>query len=276
MSKVGFAFAAALAAVAVLALGAALGGAARFTPQANVTIRLAATPQPAAVGADLTYTLTVRNWGPQRARAVTVRDRLPASTTFVSASSSKGSCVGGMVVSCSLGALARGALATVRVVVHPTQDGRIVNRATVQALQRDPARWNNAASTTVVVGPAANLGLGLQAAPRPATVGQPLTYTLAVRNLSSVDASGVVLSDRIPARSTLVSATATQGSCTTAVPVTCALGTIAAGGSAQVTIVVQPTASGYLTNRASVKSDHVDPARGNNARTAIVRVRPAS
>jgi uncharacterized repeat protein (TIGR01451 family) len=276
MLKIRFALVAALGLLAVVALGATTGGAARFAPQANVTIHLAATPQPAAVDSDLTYTLTVRNWGPQRARAVLVRDRLPAGTTFVSATSSKGSCAGAALVSCSLGALARGGIATVKIVVRPTQDGRITNHATVQAFQRDPARWNNSASLSLVVGPAANLGLGLLAAPRPATVGQPLTYTLTVRNLSSVDATGVVLTDRIPARSMLVSATPSQGSCTGAPAISCALGTIAAGASAQVTIVVQPTSSGYLTNRASVKSDHVDPARANNTRTAIVRVKPAS
>ncbi len=276
MSKIRFGVAAALGALGLLTLGTTLGGAAPFEQQANVTIHLAAGPRPAAVGSDLTYTLTVRNWGPQRARAVVVRDRLPASTTLVSASPSKGSCAGAAVVACSLGGLARGAVATVSIVVHPTQDGRIVDHATVQAFQRDPARWNNSASLALVVGPAANLGLALQAFPRPATIGQSLTYTLTVRNLSAVDATGVVLTDRIPARSTLVSATPTQGSCTTTAPVNCALGTIAAGASAQVTVVVQPTAAGYLTNRATVKSDHVDPARTNNTRTAIVRVKPAS
>jgi hypothetical protein len=36
---------------------------------------------------------------------------------------------------------------------------------------------------------------------------------------------------------------------------------------------VQPTAAGYLTNRASVKSDGVDPYRFNNNRSTTVRVR---
>jgi hypothetical protein len=45
---------------------------------------------------------------------------------------------------------------------------------------------------------------------------------------------------------------------------------------AQVTVVIQPTGVGYITIRASVKGDQLDPFRANNSRTAMVRVRPAA
>jgi hypothetical protein len=41
-------------------------------------------------------------------------------------------------------------------------------------------------------------------------------------------------------------------------------------------VVVQPTAAGYITTRAAVKADQLDPFRANNSRTAMVRVRPAA
>jgi uncharacterized repeat protein (TIGR01451 family) len=262
-----------LAAIALLALGTSLAGAAHLRGQADLTIRLAATPRPAAVGADLSYTLVVRNAGPQRARGVVLRDRLPAGVTFVSAQASQGACFGTSIVSCSLGSLARQGVAHVTIVVRPTRSGRLVNSASIFALQRDRAGWNNQARLVTFVGPAANLGLSLAAAPRPATVSQPLTYMLTVRNLSAVDATNVTLASRIPARSTLVSATPSQGTCTGTGPVSCALGTVAAGTAAKVTIVVQPTAAGYLTARAAVKSDEIDPYRFNNSRSTTVRVR---
>jgi len=86
----------------------------------------------------------------------------------------------------------------------------------------------------------------------------------------------VVVTDRLPARSTLVSATPSQGSCTGSAPVSCALGTVAAGATAQITVVVQPTAAGYITTRAAAKADRLDPYRGNNSRSLMVRVRPAA
>jgi len=273
MLKFRWGLALALASIAALTIGTSLGGAARARAQANVTVRIAASSQTAAVGSKLTYTLTVRNLGPQRAPGVVLRDRLPARVTFVSAESTKGTCSGAVVVSCFLGTLRAGAIQQVRIVVQTDAAGRIVNTATVRSMQRDRAMWNNQASHTTIVGAAANLGLSLAATPRPATVGQPLTYTLTARNLSSVEAANVVLTNRIPLRSTLVSATSSQGSCSGTASVTCALGSLAASATAQVTIVVQPTAAGYLINRASVKSDGVDPYRFNNNRSTTVRVR---
>lgn len=273
MLKFRWGLAIALVSIAALTIGTSLGGAARARAHANVTVRIAASSQATAVGSNLTYTLTVRNLGPQRAPGVVVRDRLPARVTLVSAESTKGTCSGVAVVSCSLGTLRAGAIQQLTIVVQPNAAGRIVNTATVRSMQRDQAMWNNQASHTTIVGAAANLGLSLAATPRPATVGQPLTYTLTARNLSSIEATNAVLTNRIPLRSTLVSATASQGSCTGTASVSCSLGSLAAGATAQVTIVVQPTAAGYLTNRASVKSDGVDPYRFNNNRSTTVRVR---
>jgi uncharacterized repeat protein (TIGR01451 family) len=275
MLKLRWSLAAVLALAALVTLGTSLAGAAPWRAQANLTVRVAATPGPVAVGANLTYTLTVRNFGPRGAGNVIVRDRLPANVTFVSAAASQGSCSGTSVVSCSLGRLTRGAVATVTIVVQPTQAGRIVNTATVNANKLDRARWNNRASVATTVGPVANLGLSLAATPRPATLNQPLTYTLTVRNLSASEATNVLLTNRIPMRSTFVSATPSQGSCTGGAVVSCSLGTLAPQSSAQVTIVVTPTAVGHLTNRASVKSDVSDPNRFNNARSTTVRVRAA-
>jgi uncharacterized repeat protein (TIGR01451 family) len=275
MLKLRWSLAAAVALVAFLTLGSSLAGAAPWRPQANLTVRVTATPGPVAVGANLTYTVTVRNWGRRQAGNVIVRDRLPASVTLVSATPSQGTCSGTTVVSCSLGMLPRMAVARVTLVVQPTQAGRIVNIATVNANRPDRARWNNRASVATIVGSAVNLGLSLAATPRPATLNQPLTYTLTVRDLSSVEATNVTLTNRIPVRSTFVSATPSQGSCTGDAMVSCALGTLAGGASAQVTIVVTPTGVGWLTNRASVRSEELDANRRNNTRFTTVRVRAA-
>jgi uncharacterized repeat protein (TIGR01451 family) len=271
----GLAVVLAMGAGAVLALGTSLAGAARGPAGANVTIRLSG-PATTAVGANVNYTLTVRNWGPQHARGVVVRDRLPAGATFVSATPTRGSCSGTTVVVCSHGALPRGAAARVTVVALAPTAGRIVNQASVRAVSRDRARWNNQSSLVTIVGSAADLGLALRAAPRPATVGQPLTYTLTVQNRSSVAATNVVVTDRLPVRSTFVSATATQGTCTGTGPVSCALGTLAAGATAEITVVVQPMTRGYITTRASVTGAEADPFRANNSRWATVFVRPAA
>jgi uncharacterized repeat protein (TIGR01451 family) len=274
MLKIRFGLALALALTTALVLSS-VGGAARGRAQANVTIHMAG-PATAAAGQNLTYTLTVRNNGPKQARGVVVRDRLPAGTTLSSVQASKGSCFGSTVVTCSLGRLNRFGVARVVIVANALNSGRLVNVATVRSNQRDFAMWNNTASLTTVVGAGADLGVTLKATPRPATIGQPLTYTLTIRNRSSVDATNVVVNEWTPARSTLTSAVASQGSCTGARPTVCSLGTLAAGATATITVVAQPTGLGYVTNHATVKSAELDPFRANNSRTMQVRVRAAA
>jgi uncharacterized repeat protein (TIGR01451 family) len=106
------------------------------------------------VGAKLTYTLTVRNAGPDTATNVRVVDALPAGTTFVSVRSNQGTCTGGQIVRCSLGALASGGRAVVTIVVRPTQPGALINEAMVVGDQPEPNTTNNRASTpTLVKGP---------------------------------------------------------------------------------------------------------------------------
>ena len=106
------------------------------------------------VGASLTYTLTVRNAGPDTATNVTVADSLPAATRFVSVQSSQGVCTGGAVVRCALGTLARNASATVTIVVRPLEPGVLINSATVVGAEPEANTANNQASTpTLVQGP---------------------------------------------------------------------------------------------------------------------------
>jgi uncharacterized protein DUF11 len=78
---------------------------------------------------------------------VTVTDTLPASVTFVSATPSQGSCVrAGVIVTCYLGSIANGGVATVAIVVKPTVAGGFTNTASVRASSTDPAAGNNADS----------------------------------------------------------------------------------------------------------------------------------
>jgi uncharacterized repeat protein (TIGR01451 family) len=111
-------------------------------------------PDPVLVGAALTYTLTVHNAGPDTATNVTVADPLPPGTTFVSVTTTTGTCTGGPVVHCSLGSMAAGADAVVTIVVRPTEQGALLNTATVVADQTEANTANNQASApTLVKGP---------------------------------------------------------------------------------------------------------------------------
>jgi uncharacterized repeat protein (TIGR01451 family) len=260
--------------IAIVCAPVAVSSAARFAPRPNLVVHLTATPRPAQVGQNLTYTATVRN---DRADAgnVTLRDWTPARSTFVSATASQGSCTGSRPVVCSLGTIAHGASAKVTVVVKPTANGTIVNSAAVHSNRRDRRPWSNRAVIAVNVGPQANLALGGSASPRPGHVGSDLTYTLHVRNVGGSDATNVKVTARIPARSTFVSATASQGSCTGTAPIVCSLGGLAKGATATVTLVAQPTAAGRLVASGRVQSDQRDLRPWNNTVRLLTRVLPS-
>jgi uncharacterized repeat protein (TIGR01451 family) len=102
--------------------------------------------------------------------------------------------------------------------------------------------------------------------------GQDGTFTITVTNNGPTQATGVTVTDTIPAGATFVSATPSQGSCNAASPVTCALGTIDNGDSATIALVVRPASDGPLSNTADVAATTPDPNPANDSSTAIAQV----
>ncbi|MDQ3774756.1 MAG: DUF11 domain-containing protein, partial [Pseudomonadota bacterium] len=113
--------------------------------------------------------------------------------------------------------------------------------------------------------PPAGLSLTVTDAPDPVAAGQQLTYTLMIRNNGARRATGVTLTDELPAGVTPGAVTTTQGSCGGTDPVGCNLGRIASGAQVTVTVRVTPTAPGTITNQASVAAKKNDPNAGNNS-----------
>ncbi|HEX5762886.1 MAG TPA: CARDB domain-containing protein [Solirubrobacterales bacterium] len=126
-------------------------------------------------------------------------------------------------------------------------------------------------------GDIADLSVTKTDSPDPVTVGGTLTYTVTVTNLGPQEATNVVLDDRMPPQSDLVSATSSVGKCEDkGTRVTCQLGKLAKDATATVTIVVRPTKTGTIDNTASVDSVETDPIPINDSATASTRVTAAS
>ena len=117
-----------------------------------------AAPQGVTSGANLAYTITAANNGPDTASGVTVSDAVPSGSTFVSVSTSAGACkspvVGGTgTVSCSLGGLAASGTATVTLTVKITAaKGTIItDSARIKTATFDQNTANNASSAKTKV-----------------------------------------------------------------------------------------------------------------------------
>ncbi len=244
-------------------------------PIADLALTKSASPNPASVGGNLTYTLTVTNSGPSPATGVTLTDALPTVVNFVSATPSQGICT--PPVTCNLGTLPNGAVATVSIVVKATAVGTVLNTASVAANETDPNPANNTASVTTLVTASADVAVTETASLTNTHLGAgPFTYTLTVTNNGPSPATGVTLSDPLPGGVAFVSAKPTQGSCSGTVTISCALGPLANGASATVTIQVQPVTVGSAVNTATVTANEPDPVPSNNSSSVTVQILPSA
>ena len=237
---------------------------------ADVVVTKSDSPDPVIAGNSLIYTVTVTNNGLLDAGGVTLADTLPAGVTFVSATSTAGTCSeSGGIVSCNdIGALANGASAIVTITVtvpSSTAHGTILsNGATSTATSTDPDTSNNSNIVqTTTVNRLADLEVTKSDSPDPIIAGNNLTYTVTVTNDGPSDASGVTLSDALPGGVTFVSATSTAGTCgESGGTVSCnSIGTLVNGASATVTITVTvpaSTAHGATLSNSATARGHRD------------------
>jgi len=96
-----------------------------------------------------------------------------------------------------------------------------------------------------------------------------VTFTLAVTNNGPGAATGVQVTDTLPAGLGFVSISSSQGSCAVT---SCSIGSMAEGGSANVTLVATTQAEGTIVNTASVSASTVDPVPANGTSSASVKV----
>ena len=263
----------------VNALQPTLNGSDAFVSKIGRSMELALSmtdsPDPVALGSNLTYNLTVTNNGELPATGVTLTDTLPAGATLVSATPGQGSCTGGSTVVCNLGTLNAGANTTVTIVIMPPAVRTINNTATVTANEVDPVPNNNSASQTTQVD-FADVSVAGATAYNKVAPGARVNYLFTVKN-NSGGAAEVTLTDNLPAGTTFVSCSANGGVCGgSGENRTVTFSSLAVGQSALVVLVatVNPSvAEGtLLSNTATVSSTFPDPNTGNNSATTEITV----
>jgi uncharacterized repeat protein (TIGR01451 family) len=116
-----------------------------------------------------------------------------------------------------------------------------------------------------------DVAAAMSAAVADTRTGGEITYAIQVANNGPERAGGIVLSDPLPAGAKLVSATASQGTCTAAAAVACSLGALRPGQVATLTLKL---ASGFgkVTNTATVASKAIDTNPANANATVVSSV----
>jgi uncharacterized repeat protein (TIGR01451 family) len=274
-----------------LALGTPTAGVTIAQPDATITIldddpaitdvelALSDGPDPAIAGGPVTYSVTVTNAGPNRAPATTVVDDLPAGLSFLSASSSSGSCsYAAPRVTCSLGTVWTSE--TVTIVAEPTVAGTIPNTVSVSGAYTDTDATDDSATTTTDVVAGADLDVTLGESADPVPAGQNLVYSLQVRNRGPFAASDPVVTQTIAPDVSFVSAT--PGCSYASGLVTCGAGALGASLAPDQVVPLQvvvarsaPEQVTFGSTATVTSSDPADPDPADNAASLTTTYVPA-
>ncbi|MFD4911128.1 glycine-rich protein, partial [Kitasatospora purpeofusca] len=242
-----------------------------WVTQVGLSVKKTASPTTYVPGQRLTYTFVVSNAGPAPAVDAPVRDALPSALsgfTWTCASGGTGSSCGSASGTGSLDTTATIAANssvtyTVTGIVPSATTGTLSNTATVTrpAASTDPSCGPTCSSTVDTPG-RATTGLSVTKTPdkNPYVPGQPLTYTIVVKNDGPSDAIGTSVKDTLPTTIRNFSWTCTAaggGSCGSPASGTGDINTtvdLPAGSQVtyRLTGTVPADATGSLDNRATV------------------------
>ena len=246
-------------------------------PSADLRLTMSpVTPNPVLTNNDYSYSVKITNIGPLAASNVVLSDALGAgSTLHTIATAGAITNLSPTLTNVTFASLAAGASVTATYEVRASNAGTYTDTAAVAADQADPDKTNNTATVTETVvspqPPTADLSVVGTVMPDIAIVGKPLTYTFTVTNKGPNAATDVKLSDTIPAGVRFVSVKSSLGTDDfVGGLVTSSIGSLGAGATATVTIVVTPSVMGTITDTASVGADQADPHSADNQVTVLV------
>lgn len=249
----------------------------------DLAVTNSASPNPVAVGADITYTQVITNSGPSACTAGTANEATPANTTFVSVAvvttgGGTWTCPNAAPVACTNPSVPPGSTGTITAVYQVnagTAAGTaITDTVTVATTTKDTNLNNNSAAATVNVTAAGDADLSVTNSGSPVSViaGNNITYTQTVTNNGPAAATTPKLVETLPTGTTAVSLTGPTGWTCTLATLTCTDGTNLAATTTTtaftfIVTVNSTTASGPITQTDTVSSTTTDPNSTNNSVT---------
>jgi TolB protein len=128
---------------------------------ADLCVNMQDHPDPVEEGYYLTYSISVKNYGPDNATGVVVTDTLPANINFLSVTSTRGVCnVSNEVVTCNIAELDSGENVIVTIIVQPLIEGLISNSVSINGNEIDSLVFNNSLIEETFVSPVTNTEIG--------------------------------------------------------------------------------------------------------------------
>ncbi|GKS75041.1 IPTL-CTERM sorting domain-containing protein [Acidovorax sp. SUPP950] len=278
-------------------------------PELDILVSMAHSADAIALGAETTYTITVKNSGPSFGTNVVMTDTFPVTHPTNGASSATFGFTGGLTVdkggvctvpaigatsggvSCTFPGLAKDEVATITFKMKATSlpagaaSGTIFHRAVVSVSETEflqggqNTQVNNTTydQTSTKRDPIATDLSILKAGPDgPIAPGADVDYTFTVRNNGNLTSNGAQVVDPLPAGLTFVSSSDCVAAGTS---VTCSVGELLAGASRTLRVktrLAQPyTGNGPLVNTATLDAPgDTDPTNNTSSKTTTVQPPP--
>jgi uncharacterized repeat protein (TIGR01451 family) len=251
-----------------------------FPPQSDLFV-LKSGPSSAGPDADVVYTITVGNNGPDAPATLHFSDTLPGAMTFMSLVQNSGPALNctpvpvgsGGTITCGAASYPAGASSILTLTGHipaGTPSGTtFTNTGTVSTKEDDPNPDNNSSETTLTV--SATDVFVVKTGPTTAQAGN-ITYSITVTNGGPDVANTVQFYDPLPGGTTFVSfaqdggatASCTQPEVGNNGTVVCNWLSLANGAVGQFTLVIFSGANTSITNTAFVTTQSFDTDPGND------------
>lgn len=245
-------------------------------------------PNPGIRGGVVTVALNYENGSSSSASGASIRIPLPATTTYVSGSTSSACSHDGATpgaVTCTFPTLAGASSGTVSLQLRTTAaTGASISSAasfTTGPADTDPNAANNQQSCSATIDNGADLSATLSG-PANAPGGSDITWTVSGNNAGPDAASNQVFSATLPATLSYQSTSGAGWSCATAgQSLTCTRGSALASGASYpplsfVTRLSSSVSSGNVTLSGSISSATGDPNTANNSSSATVSLSPGA
>ena len=230
-----------------------------ITKTANVTY--------ADYGELVKWTIVVRNNGPDIAHNVNVTDILPSGLILRNSPENYESGIW------TIGTLGVGESRTLEIVTLVNKTGILRNTASVEGSEYDYDSSNNVASKAISVAGSSDLEVLKDVNVSNPNYGDLVKWTVTVRNNGPDVATGVNVTDILPAGLVCRSAIASIGSYVNGV---WTVGSLNNGDSAILTIVCLVNKTGYIENVVSVVGNEYDYNPANNNASKAINVPDAS
>ena len=163
--------------------------------------------------------------------------------------------------------------------VNASLAASVSSTQSITATATDPSGNTSEFSACVSAQTTADVAVAITGVPNPVTPGGNIVYTITVTNAGPLTATNVVMLSSTPSGTVFTSATTTQGTLTTPVSggvgaISCAIGSMLAGATVTISIVVEIVGPPSLTivNTAFVSTTTPESTTANNTATATNQV----